>query len=103
MLLHVNARYCIEYSTKLFEKKNSLPFWEEKQTQTLKPNTESAIVAVIDLKEMKDNVISKVEFNGVICYKKSEKECILPIDKVMLSPLDTIEERFDVLCSNPMG
>lgn len=102
ILLHGTTRQTVEYSTKIFEKQDTLPYWKESCKQTLVSNKESAIVVVIDYEELKDNVISKMEFNGVLIYKKSQNECVMPIDDVKFSPLDTMGEQFDVMCSNPM-
>lgn len=103
ILIHSTTGQSIEYVTKLFEKTEKSPFWEETETQTLKPNKNSAVVVVIDWEELKSNVVSKIEFNGVIFYKKNGKECLLPIENVKLSSLDTMGSEFDVMSSVPMG
>lgn len=103
ILLHGTNEHSTEYTTKLFEKINSSPFWVETQTQTLRCNIKTAIVVVIDLEELKSNVVSKIEFNGVIFYRFMGKECLLPIDDVKLSSLDTMAEEFDVISSVPIG
>lgn len=100
ILLHGTTGLSIEYTTKIFEKITSPPIWKETDSQYLKPNRESALVVVLKVKEMKDNILSKVEFNGVIHLKKSGLECTLPIGDVNLSSLDTMGEQFDVLCTD---
>uniref|UniRef100_A0A2A4J5I0 Uncharacterized protein n=1 Tax=Heliothis virescens TaxID=7102 RepID=A0A2A4J5I0_HELVI len=97
-----NILHSIEYTTKIFEKTATSPFWEEKKTQTIRKNIDSAIVAVIDLEELKSSVISRIEFNAIVFYKKYGKEFLLPIEDVYLSSLDTMGEEFDVFSSEPM-
>lgn len=103
ILIHGTTGQSIEYTTKLFEKTDESPFWEESGTQILKCNKNSAVVVVMDLEELKSNVVSRIEFNGVIFYKMNEKECLLPIEDVKLSSLDTMGMEFDVISSVPMG
>ncbi|KAJ8717228.1 hypothetical protein PYW08_005627 [Mythimna loreyi] len=102
ILLHGTTGQSVQYTTKLFEKIETLPFWEEKGTQTLKYNKNSAIVTVIDEDELRSNVVSKIEFNGVIFYKNNGKEFLLPMEDVKLCYLDTMGAEFDVLSSVPM-
>ncbi|KAJ8717875.1 hypothetical protein PYW07_005805 [Mythimna separata] len=102
ILLHGTTGQSIEYTTKLFEKIETSPFWEETGTQVLKYNKNSAIVTVIEENELRSNVVSKIEFNGVIFYKKNGKECLLPMEDVRLCSLDTMGAEFDVLSSVPM-
>lgn len=58
------------------------------------------MVAVIDLKELKYYVTSKIEFCGAICYKSKEKECLLPFENIVISALDTMGEKYDVLADD---
>lgn len=89
----------ISYITKLFEKTNTQPFWFESQTQELKPTIETGIVAVINVDEFKNNILSDIEFKGMIIYKKENKDCLLPFEDVIISSLDTMGENFDVLAT----
>lgn len=103
ILLHGTEGESMEYTTKIFERVNTPPFWKETQSQKLSPNVESALVVVIDMGELKDNATSKVEFNAVIIYKNKGYECILPVDAVTVSSIDTMGELFDVMCNDLSG
>lgn len=72
------------------------PFWCE-QTQTLNPNMDTAVVAVIDQNELQYNVCSSIKFTGIISYKLKDKEQIIPMENIYISALDTMGEEFDVL------
>ncbi|CAB3228837.1 unnamed protein product [Arctia plantaginis] len=100
ILIHGTTGKSIEYTTKIFEKMSTPPFWKETQSQKLLCNVESALVVVVDLKELKDNIIRRIEWNEVIIYKNEEHECILPIDAVTLSSKDIMGEQFDVMCND---
>ncbi|XP_075981142.1 uncharacterized protein LOC142979836 [Anticarsia gemmatalis] len=102
ILLHGTTKLSIEYTTKIFKRSHNPPYWNETTAQVLKPDIEYAIVTVIDYEELKHNVITKMQFNGVIFYTKDDKECILPIDDVRLSSSEVMGQDFDVLCSDPM-
>nr|XP_021182169.2 uncharacterized protein LOC110370613 [Helicoverpa armigera] len=97
-----NILHSIEYTTKIFQKTTTSPFWEERRSQTIKRNIDSAIVVTIDLEELKSSVVSRIEFNGIIFYKKNGKEFLLPIEDLYLSSLDTMGEEFDAFSSEPM-
>ncbi|XP_026763149.2 uncharacterized protein LOC113521714 [Galleria mellonella] len=100
ILLHSTNKPSLVYSTKLFQKTNIEPFWIESKLQTVECNKEYAIIAVIDIKEMKENVISSIEFSGVLVYKANRREYILPFEPVNISTLQTMGENFDVLSSD---
>ncbi|CAH0695858.1 unnamed protein product [Spodoptera exigua] len=106
ILVHGTTGQSIEYTTKLFEETfimtNNLPFWTEIQTQTLKPNISSAIVLVMDIKEVIDSLMCKLCLNGVIFYKRKGKEYLLPLQEIELYAKDTIGAKFDAISDTPI-
>ncbi|KAF9424811.1 hypothetical protein HW555_000112 [Spodoptera exigua] len=106
ILVHGTTGESIEYTTKLFEETfiitNNLPFWTEIQTQTLKPKISSAIVLVMDIKEVIDSLTCKLCLNGVIFYKRKGKEYLLPLQEIELYAKDTIGAKFDAISDTPI-
>ncbi|XP_059060777.1 uncharacterized protein LOC131853763 [Achroia grisella] len=102
ILLHSTSRPSLVYTTKLFERINYEPFWLESKMQIVKTNKEFAVVAVIDVKEIKDNDTSRIDISGAMVYKREGKEHILPFDCVSISALDAMGEQFDVLSSHTL-
>uniref|UniRef100_A0A2H1VZ46 SFRICE_010295 n=1 Tax=Spodoptera frugiperda TaxID=7108 RepID=A0A2H1VZ46_SPOFR len=106
ILIHGTTGQSIEYTTKLFEETaiitNNLPFWTEIQTQTLKPNVSSAIILIMDTKEIIDSLMSKLNLNAVIFYKRKGQEYLLPVREIELYAKDTIGAKFDAISSTPI-
>ncbi|CAH1640254.1 unnamed protein product [Spodoptera littoralis] len=106
ILVHGTTGQSIEYTTKLFEEistnTNNLPFWTEIQTQALKTNVTSAIVFIMDIKDIIDSLMCKLSLNAVIFYKKKGKEYILPVQELELYAKDTIGAKFDAIASTPI-
>ncbi|XP_053614498.1 uncharacterized protein LOC128677576 isoform X2 [Plodia interpunctella] len=98
ILLHVKNKSSIVYRTRLFERLPSSPYWKERDSYTIE-ETEVAITAVVDLKEIKETVLSRVDFTGVLVYQRGGQEFLLPFDNTALSANDTMGEEFDVLSS----
>ncbi|XP_035435326.2 uncharacterized protein LOC118266078 [Spodoptera frugiperda] len=106
ILVHGTTGQSIEYTTKLFEETsiitNNLPFWTEIQTQTLKPNVSSAIVLIMDTKEIIDSLMCKLNLNAVIFYNRKGQEYLLPVREIELYAKDTIGAKFDAISSTPI-
>lgn len=102
-MLHGTNRQSMVYITKLFEKTKAAPFWEEKDTQSLLDDHNVAVVTVIDADEIAMNYLSKIEFNGVISYKRLGKENVMPFNHVVLTSVDTMGEGFDALAGVNRG
>ncbi|KAM3963345.1 uncharacterized protein ACR2FA_002714 [Aphomia sociella] len=102
ILLHSRNRSSLVYTTKIYEKERAEPFWIETDLQCLKTIEEYAVVGVIDIKELKENVTSRIDFNTALVYKKQGNEHLLPFQNVSVSALDTMGGQFDVLCANPI-
>ncbi|KAJ0174153.1 hypothetical protein K1T71_010299 [Dendrolimus kikuchii] len=94
-----NTSQSLVYSTKLFEKISKPPLWTESPTQKVKPDLETAVIGVINIEQLKNNILSRIEFKGTICCKKEGNDCFLPFNDVTISSLDTMGEDFDVLSS----
>ncbi|XP_073953789.1 uncharacterized protein [Choristoneura fumiferana] len=98
VLLHAKNKPAMMYTTRLFTHKTITPFWEETK-QTLENNVKTAIVVVVDSSELQFTVPSKIEFNGVISYRKLNKECLLPFDYVTIPYAETMESQMDILAN----
>ncbi|KAI5635134.1 hypothetical protein NE865_12164 [Phthorimaea operculella] len=98
VLLH-SSQAAIVYTTKVFDKISASPRWAEKTSNAITPNSEyNAIVAVIDLNELKYRITSKINLKGAISYKVDSKEYLLAFEEINLSATDTMHELyFDVL------
>ncbi|CAD0203194.1 unnamed protein product [Chrysodeixis includens] len=102
IILHSTTDQSVEYTTKLFTPTDYLLHWEEKPTQSIQGNIDTAIVVVMDVDELKSSVVSNISFNGIIYYMKLGKEYVLPIGDVHLSSMDALAEEFDAFSSGVM-
>ncbi|CAK1584546.1 unnamed protein product [Parnassius mnemosyne] len=98
VLLHSSVKGSIIYVTKLFVQVNTN--WIEKDKQYIEPKTEVAVVTSVDLKELQNNVTSRIEFDMVLVFKKSGKDYVVPFDTVVISATDIMGENFDILSSS---
>ncbi|CAG5049312.1 unnamed protein product [Parnassius apollo] len=97
VLLHSSAKGSIIYVAKLFVQIDTN--WIEKDKQYIEPKSEVAVVTSVDLKELQNNVTSRIEFDMVLVFQKSGKDYILPFDTVVISAGDIMGENFDILSS----
>ncbi|XP_061720535.1 uncharacterized protein LOC133527510 [Cydia pomonella] len=95
ILLH-SKQASIVYATHLFQHTTVRLRWKE--IHKLQPNTQTAIVAVIDLTELQYSP-SRLDFDGVISYKKEGKEFLMPFDPVVLSYCEFTGKQYDVLAN----
>ncbi|XP_045502048.1 uncharacterized protein LOC123699196 [Colias croceus] len=100
ILLHGTSKLSISYTTKIFMPIKSSPFWQESGFHSIQNNEEHFIVGVIDLKELKYNICSKIEFEVALSYKKQGKSYLLPLENVLVSALDTMGKDYDVILDN---
>ncbi|CAG9795741.1 unnamed protein product [Diatraea saccharalis] len=101
ILLHGTDKPSITYTTRLFEKIETPPFWREKRTRVIKNDHEIAVTAVVNLGEIKNVTTKIIEFNGAMFYKKSGKEYLLPMEHVSISGDDIMGKEYDALmCSD---
>lgn len=103
VLLHCSDNASVTYTTRLFQNTSEPLYWQELKTQKLEKDTPNSIAVIIDLKELKNSVLSKIEFHGMVIYKLDGNEKLLPFETVSLSVTDTLEESFDVFSSNIFG
>ncbi|XP_038210966.1 uncharacterized protein LOC119831610 [Zerene cesonia] len=96
-LLHDTTKHAFCYTTKIFKPTTSPPFWEESGFHSIQNNDKHFIAGVVDLKELKYNISSKIEFEVVLSYKKQGKSYLLPLDNVVVSALNTMGKDCDVI------
>ncbi|XP_046970104.1 uncharacterized protein LOC124537332 [Vanessa cardui] len=96
VLLHGTSKHSLDYTTKIFNQIPRPPYWKEIKSQIDSFN-ESTVVAVIDIKELKYNVMSRIDFDIVVSFTQEDKSFLLPLESVGISALDTMGPSFDVL------
>ncbi|VVC97986.1 unnamed protein product [Leptidea sinapis] len=61
ILLHGKSKDSVTYTTKIFKEIPESPYWQEKNSHSLRSNEKCSVVAVVDLKELKYTITSKLE------------------------------------------
>ncbi|XP_026492575.2 uncharacterized protein LOC113398179 [Vanessa tameamea] len=95
-LLHGTSKHSLDYMTKIFNQIPRPPYWKENKSQ-IDSFSESTVVAVVDLKELKYNITSRIDFDIVVTFTKEDKCFLLPLESVAISALDTMGPSFDIL------
>ncbi|XP_063830368.1 uncharacterized protein LOC135079686 [Ostrinia nubilalis] len=83
ILVHGTLKPTTVYTTKLYDRINTSPFWQERKTNTLLNDHDVAVVGVIDIFEVVKNMHNTVQFHGVIAYRRLGKEYMVPFDEVV--------------------
>ncbi|XP_013187742.2 uncharacterized protein LOC106132763 isoform X2 [Amyelois transitella] len=96
LLLHIKSKPSIVYKTKLFVKLPISPHWNERYDFMIE-EAETAVVAIVDFYDLKDMVVSQVEFSGVMVYQRAGNSHVLPFDTVSISMNDMMGKDFDLL------
>ncbi|XP_050352805.1 uncharacterized protein LOC126775089 [Nymphalis io] len=96
VLLHGTSKHSLAYTTKIFNQIPRPPYWKENKSQ-IDSSNESTVVAVVDLKEIQYNVMSRIDFDIVVSFTKEEKDFLLPLECVRISALDIMGPNFDIL------
>ncbi|CAH2089508.1 unnamed protein product [Euphydryas editha] len=96
VLLHGTNKQSLTYTTKIFNEIPVSPYWEEVNSQ-IGSNKFSTIVAVVDLKEIRNNTMSSIDFDTVVSFKREEKSYLLPLGTIGISALDIMGDNFDIL------
>ncbi|CAG4947031.1 unnamed protein product [Colias eurytheme] len=100
ILLHGTSKQSFSYTTKIFKSIKSPPFWQESGFHSIQNNEEHFITGVVDLKELKYNICSRIEFEVALSYKKQDKSYLLPLENVLVSALDIMGKDYDVILDN---
>ncbi|XP_063540334.1 uncharacterized protein LOC134749345 [Cydia strobilella] len=95
ILLHSKQPSTV-YTTHLYQHTTVSPRWKE--VHKLQPNIQTAIVAVVDLTELQYST-SRLDFNGVISYKREGKDYLMPFDSMVLSYSEFMGKQYDVLAN----
>ncbi|CAH4030489.1 unnamed protein product [Pieris brassicae] len=97
ILFHGTDNKTITYTTKVFEESSTI--WKE-ITNTMNSNQECYVVAVLDMRELKYGVFSKIEFEAVLSFTKLGSSYVLPLENVSISVMEIMGEDFELLMSN---
>ncbi|XP_022125885.2 uncharacterized protein LOC111000662 [Pieris rapae] len=97
ILFHGTDNKTITYTTKLYEESNKI--WKE-IPHTIKSNQECFVLAVLDMRELKYSVSSKIEFEAVLSFTKLGSSYVLPLENISISVMETMREDFELLMSN---
>ncbi|XP_050674410.1 uncharacterized protein LOC126971936 isoform X2 [Leptidea sinapis] len=100
ILLHGKSKDSVTYTTKIFKEIPESPYWQEKNSHSLRSNEKCSVVAVVDLKELKYTITSKLEVEGAISYTILDNKHILPLENISISTVETMGEQFDALVSD---
>ncbi|XP_063626547.1 uncharacterized protein LOC134798140 [Cydia splendana] len=95
ILLH-SKQPSIVYTTHLYQHTTVSPRWKE--VHELQPNIQTAILAVVDLTELQYST-TRLDFNGVISYKREGKDYLMPFDSVVLPYSEFMGKEYDVLAN----
>ncbi|CAG9564041.1 unnamed protein product [Danaus chrysippus] len=96
VLLHGSNLPSIDYTTVLLKETSDAPYLK-KIDSWIESNSEAIVIAVVDLDELKNNVLSRLDFDVVVSYKKNDEIYLLPFKSVSISAMDTMGEDIDIL------